>query len=198
MRIFSSRENSLSFRHHRRLRVQRGGHNIIRSAGIPKPVVLVDTREQQPLRLFAGHRNWIAGERRVALKTATTRLKGWRACWRWSARVWRPGGLHCHKAARFLTCCSRCEAPLEGHFGGGFLRGHQARLGYGRNPIGCSSNAVAGCWMRLRPSSAFPFCSPRGIGNWPRSGRQLAFQTLYYWWLEQNGYGRMLIDTDGL
>jgi hypothetical protein len=31
-----------------RLRVMRGGHKIIRSARIPKPVVLVDTRERQP------------------------------------------------------------------------------------------------------------------------------------------------------
>ena len=47
----------------------RDGHNIIRSARIPKPVVLVDTRVKELLPLFANHPNWIGGERRVALKT---------------------------------------------------------------------------------------------------------------------------------
>ena len=59
-----------------RLLVKRDGHSLLRSAGIPKPVVLVDTREQQPLPLFANHRNWIAGERRVALKTADYSIEG--------------------------------------------------------------------------------------------------------------------------
>ena len=39
-----------------RLRVMRDGHNIIRSARIPKPVVLVDTREKEPLPLG---KSWI-------------------------------------------------------------------------------------------------------------------------------------------
>jgi len=53
----------------KRLLVMRNGSSIIRSAGVPKPVVPVDTREKQPLLLFANHPNWIAGERRKALKT---------------------------------------------------------------------------------------------------------------------------------
>ena len=36
-----------------RLRVMRDGHNIIRRARIPKPIVLVDTRERTPWPLFA-------------------------------------------------------------------------------------------------------------------------------------------------
>lgn len=40
-----------------RLRVLRGGHNIIRSARLPKPIVLVDTRERAPLPLHANHPN---------------------------------------------------------------------------------------------------------------------------------------------
>ena len=59
-----------------RLRVMRDGHNIIRSARIPKPVVLVDTREREPFPLHANHPNWIAGERRVALKTGDYTVEG--------------------------------------------------------------------------------------------------------------------------
>jgi hypothetical protein len=40
-----------------RLRVMRDGHNIIRSARIPKPIVLVDTREREPFPLHANHPN---------------------------------------------------------------------------------------------------------------------------------------------
>jgi hypothetical protein len=59
-----------------RLLIKRDGRSLLRSAGIPKPVVLVDTREQQPLPLFANHRNWIAGERRATLKTADYSIEG--------------------------------------------------------------------------------------------------------------------------
>jgi hypothetical protein len=54
----------------------RDGHNIIRSAGIPKPVVLVDTREKDPLSLLANHPNWIGGERRVILKIGDYTVEG--------------------------------------------------------------------------------------------------------------------------
>jgi ERCC4-type nuclease len=41
-----------------RLLVKRGGHSITRQ--IPKPVVIIDTREKTPFT-FTCHRNWIAG-----------------------------------------------------------------------------------------------------------------------------------------
>lgn len=59
-----------------RLRVMRDGHNIIRRARIPKPVVLVDTRERKPFPLHMNHPNWIEGERRVALKTGDYTVMG--------------------------------------------------------------------------------------------------------------------------
>ena len=62
-----------------RLRVMRKGHNVIRSEGIPKPVVLVDTREKEPLPLYANHPNWIGEERRKALKTGDYTVEGMEA-----------------------------------------------------------------------------------------------------------------------
>jgi len=59
-----------------RLRVMRDGRSIIRSARVPKPVVLVDTRERAPFPLYANHPNWIGGERRVALKTGDQPFQG--------------------------------------------------------------------------------------------------------------------------
>jgi len=59
-----------------RLRVMRNGRSIIRAACIPKPVVLVDTREQKPWPLHRNHPNWIGGERRASLKTGDYSLEG--------------------------------------------------------------------------------------------------------------------------
>jgi ERCC4-type nuclease len=56
-----------------RLIVKRGGSSITRQ--VPKPVVLVDTREQLPLS-FERFPNWIAGERRATLKTGDYTVEG--------------------------------------------------------------------------------------------------------------------------
>ena len=56
-----------------RLIVKRGGHSITRE--IPKPVVLIDTREQMALS-FARFPNWIAGERRQKLAVGDYSIEG--------------------------------------------------------------------------------------------------------------------------
>ena len=56
-----------------RLLVKRGGHSITRQ--IPKPIGLVDSREQMPFD-FAGFPNWIGGERRQALKVGDYSVEG--------------------------------------------------------------------------------------------------------------------------
>ena len=59
-----------------RLRVMRDGCNTIRREKIPKPVVLVDTREKDPFPLFENHPNWIKAERRETLKTGDYTVEG--------------------------------------------------------------------------------------------------------------------------
>jgi ERCC4-type nuclease len=54
----------------------RQGHAVVRDWQIPKPVVLVDTREQAPLPLRENHPNWIEEERPVALKTGDYSVEG--------------------------------------------------------------------------------------------------------------------------
>lgn len=56
-----------------RLLVKRGGHSITRQ--IPKPIVLVDSREQMPFD-FTRFPNWIGGERRQALKVGDYSVEG--------------------------------------------------------------------------------------------------------------------------
>ena len=56
-----------------RLTVKRSGHSITRQ--VPKPVVLVDTREQMPFD-FSRFPNWIAGEKRKALRVGDYSVEG--------------------------------------------------------------------------------------------------------------------------
>jgi len=56
-----------------RLLVKRGGHDITRS--IPKPTVIVDTREQNPF-LFDQFGNWIGGTTRQALSPGDYSIVG--------------------------------------------------------------------------------------------------------------------------
>ncbi|OQC55406.1 MAG: hypothetical protein BWX55_00112 [Deltaproteobacteria bacterium ADurb.Bin022] len=57
----------------RRLIVKRGGHSITRE--IPKPVVLIDTREKYPFD-FSKFPNWIAAQKNQALKAGDYSIEG--------------------------------------------------------------------------------------------------------------------------
>jgi ERCC4-type nuclease len=56
-----------------RLIVKRDGHSITRQ--VPKPIVLIDTREQYPFD-FNRFKNWIGGERSLALKAGDYSVEG--------------------------------------------------------------------------------------------------------------------------
>ena len=56
-----------------RLIVKRGGHSITRQ--IPKPTILIDTREQTPFS-FERFPNWIAGEERRTLRVGDYSIEG--------------------------------------------------------------------------------------------------------------------------
>src|SRR5687768_6119526 len=59
-----------------RLAVKRKGRSLLRSANVPKPIVLIDSCEQQPWPLHASHPNWIEGETRTRLKTGDYSIAG--------------------------------------------------------------------------------------------------------------------------
>jgi hypothetical protein len=59
-----------------RLQVLPNGRSIIRVARVPKPEVLVDTRERVSFPLYANLPKWIGGERRVNMKTGVYTLEG--------------------------------------------------------------------------------------------------------------------------
>lgn len=90
-----------------RLLVKRGGRDITLS--IPKPVVLVDTLEQNPFT-FTNHRNWIEAVERRRLETADYSIRGMEhlvALERKSLNDLLVTLMH-HRA-RFLRQCERME-----------------------------------------------------------------------------------------
>jgi len=184
-----------------RLRVMRDGRNIVRSARIPKPVVLVDTREQDPLPLYASHRNWIAGERRVALKTGDYTVEGMENLLSLERKN-LPDLVACTVTyrQRFLVACSRLarlrwkavliEATLED-----IKSGWEAF----DIPSEVHPNAVCGTLDAIEAKFGIPIIYTSAV-------RELATERaaswlskhFTYWWLETRGYRRVLIDSDKL
>lgn len=184
-----------------RLRVMREGRNIIRSAGVPKPVVLVDTREQEPFALHANHPNWIGGERRVALKTGDYTVEGMEdllalerknladlvAC---TVTYRRRFLAACARLARFRWKAILIEATLE-DIKGGFERFDI--------PSEVHPNAACGTLDAIEARFGIPviYASTAKELATERAASWLS-KHFTYWWLEQQGHGRVLIDADGL
>lgn len=184
-----------------RLRVMRNGHNIIRSEGIPKPVVLVDTREQYPLPIFANHRNWIGGERRQALKTGDYTVEGMETllC---LERKSLADLVDCTVTSRtrFIRCCGRIakfkwkailiEATLED------IKSGFEDFGI---PSGVHPNSVTGTLDAIEAKFGIPILYSSRVRELATE-RAASWLSKYftYWWLEEHTLGRLLIDSDKL
>jgi ERCC4-type nuclease len=184
-----------------RLLVKRDGHSFLRSAAIPKPIVLVDTREQLALPLLPDHRNWIAGERRVPLKTGDYSVEGMETllalehksladlvnCTNVSRERFIAG---CARLAKFRWKAILIEASYE-----------DIKRGWDFDEVQSNvhPNAVCGLLDAVEAKFGIPVLltsrhrelATERAANW-------LSKHFTYWWLEQNGFGRMLIDSDRL
>lgn len=178
-----------------RLLVKRGGRAI--TGKVPKPVVLVDTREQEPLRLsrFA---NWIASERVATLETGDYSIEGMESlvCLERKSLSDLVGTLM-HGRQRFFRELERMQAfrhraiLVEATYDDvkspyTFAAGIQAH-----------PNGVAGSLDALEIKFGVPVI-------YTSQSRELAEEKaaswlskiFTYWWLESNGLGRYLQDDD--
>lgn len=184
-----------------RLVVKRDGRSILRSASVPKPVVLVDTREQQPFALLASHPNWIGGERRMALKTGDYTVEGMEGLLALERKN-LPDLVACIVTyrRRFLASCERLakfewkailiEATYE-----------EIKRGWGETdiPSQVHPNAVCGTLDAIEAKFGIPII-------YSSTHRELATERaaswlskhFTYWWLEENGFARVLVDSDKL
>ena len=197
----SSRDGCFASPSTSRLRVMRDERNIIRSARIPKPVVLVDTREREPFPLYASHPNWIGGERRVALKTGDYTLEGMESLLALERKnladlvactvTYRRRFLAvCGRLARFRWKAILVEATFE-NLKGGFEPFDI--------PSGVHPNAVCGTLDAIEAKFGIPIIYTSTI-QYLATERAASWLSKHftYWWLEQHGYGRVLIDSDRL
>jgi len=184
-----------------RLRVMRNGSSIVRTAAVPKPVVIVDSREQQPFQFIPDHRNWIGGERRLALKTGDYSIEGMESLLSLERKS-LADIVACTVTyrKRFLASCARLakfrwkgiliEATFE-DIKSGF---EQFDI-----PSDVHPNAVTGTLDAIEAKFGIPIIYTSTI-------RQLAAERaaswlskhFTYWWLETHQLGRVLIDDDKL
>jgi len=183
-----------------RLRVVRKGHSIIRSESIPKPVVLVDTREKEPFPLYVNHPNWIGGERRETLKTGDYTLEGMEsllclerksladlvAC---TVTYRRRFIASCSRLARFTWKAIIVEATFE-DIKGGF------------EPFDIPSdvhpNSVCGTLDEIEAKFGIPIIYTSTIQDLAAERAASWLSKHFTYWWEQHGLGRVLTDSDRL
>jgi ERCC4-type nuclease len=185
-----------------RLCVKRDGHQVVRAWSIPKPVVLVDTREQTPWRLVESHPNWVAGETRVALASGDYSIEGMQDV----LALERKSMVDAIRSAvtdreRFIRACARL----------GKLRWKaiviEATYEDLKSPYddvegiesGAHPNAVVGTLDAIEAKFGIPVIytsQVRALAE-ERAASWLS-KHFTYWWLEKHGHGRVLIDEDGL
>lgn len=185
-----------------RLSVVRDGHAMVRTWKIPKPIVLVDSREQMPLDLYANHPNWFAGERCIALKAGDYSVEGMENIMALERKSMADAiGSTMAGRERFIRSCARLakfrwkailiEATYE-----------DMKTPYYRFEdlvTEAHPNAVCGTLDAIEAKFGIPIL-------YSSSNRNLATEKaaswlskhFMYWWLEQNGHERVLIDSDGL
>jgi ERCC4-type nuclease len=184
-----------------RLIVKREGRSIIRSASIPKPVVLVDTRERDPFPLYANHQNWIEGEKHLALKTGDYSVEGMESVLSLERKSLADlVGCTVTDRQRFLAVCARLaqfrwkailiEASLD-DIKGGFEAFDI--------PSGVHPNAVCGTLDAIEAKFGIPVIYT-SINKCLATERAASWLSKHftYWWLEQKGHGRVLDDMDQL
>ncbi len=187
----------------RRLCVMRDGHAVVRAWRIPKPTVLVDTREQQPYDLAGAHPNWIGTVRLATLKTGDYTVEGMESVLALERKS-MADAIQCTMAgrARFIRSCKRLAAfrwkavLIEATYEQmkSYYQGWDDELCTDAHP-----NAVCGTYDAIEAKFGIPviYTSRNRSLATERAASWLS-KHYTYWWLELNGHSRTLIDTDGL
>jgi len=163
-----------------RLSVMRNGAAVVRAWKIPKPVVLVDTREQRAFPLADNHPNWIGGEKRVKLAAGDYSIEGMQDILSLERKSLADAiGSTMAGRARFIRSCERLAAYrwkaiiIEAKFGLGLKRqegpegqegreghlrelAHRAERGVGEHRSGRSLSSLRSLQSLLSLPAAYP------------------------------------------
>ena len=181
-----------------RLQVKRDGHSLIRSAGIPKPIALVDTREQRPLPLFASHPNWIGGQRVATLPTGDYTVDGMEQILALERKS-LPDLVSCTVSDR-IRFLKQCDRLAEFRWKAILIEATYEDIKRGFCiPSDVHPNSVTGTLDAIEAKHGIPVLYSSTVRTLAteRAASWLSKFFTYYW-LEENGYGRLLQDEDGL
>lgn len=178
-----------------RLIIKRGGKQI--SGKVPKPVVLVDSREQMPLDL-ARFDNWFAGEKRVALETGDYSLEGLEHLVSYERKSLQDVvGTLCHSRERFIR---EMERLATFKYKGIIIEADYSTL---KTPYSFYSlveahpNGICGSLDAIEIKYGVPitYASSNRLLVEEKLGSLLS-KIWNYEWLEQAGLGRVLVEGD--
>lgn len=178
-----------------RLIVKRGGKAI--TGTVPKPVVLVDTREQLPFT-FDGFGNWIASARRATLPTGDYSVEGMDNLLTMERKSLSDLiGTLMHNRERFFAECERLTAfkwraiLVEASY-------EDIKSPYTQTEfIKAHPNGVIGTLDALEAKFGIPviFTSQNRALAEEKAASWLS-KHFTYWWLESNQMGRVLQEGD--
>ncbi len=177
-----------------RLIVKRDGHSITRQ--IPKPVVLIDTREKLPFD-FSRFPNWIAEEKRQKLKVGDYSVEGMEKLLVLERKTLsdlittlmqerQRFFTMCEQLAKYRWCALLVEASYE-----------DIKSPYDADYTIAHPNAVSGTLDALEAKFGIPVIY---TSQYKPLAEEKAASWLSkhftYWYLEKNGFGRVLQEED--
>lgn len=177
-----------------RLLVKREGHSI--TGKIPKPVVLVDTREQRPFR-FERFSNWIEGERSATLPVADYSVEGMEGVLALERKSLEDlvATLTANRA-RFFTMCEKLQdyrwraIIVEGSY-------EDVKSPYPSSFTDAHPNGISGSLDALEAKFGIPVIyTSRHRALAEEKAASWLSKHFTYWHLEQTGMGRVLQDGD--
>lgn len=178
-----------------RLIVKRGGSAI--TGKVPKPTVLVDTREQTPLDL-ARFDNWVAGCRTETLETGDYSIEGMQdlVCLERKSLVDLVGTLMHHRE-RFFRQLERMQAfPYRAILVEASYEDIKSPYRF-MDEVTAHPNGVSGSLDALEVRYGIPVIyTSRNRALAEEKAASWLSKTFTYWWLEANGLGRVLQEGD--
>lgn len=178
-----------------RLIVKRGGSAITRT--VPKPVVLVDTREQSPLEI-GRFDNWFEGSKLATLETGDYSIEGMEHLVSLERKSLNDlVATLMHNRQRFFRELERMQAfPYRAILVEASYEDVKSPYSF-TNDIAAHPNGVSGSLDALEVRFGIPviYTSRKRALAEEKAASWLS-KTFTYWWLETNGLGRVLQEGD--
>ena len=179
-----------------RLLVKRGGHAITRQ--VPKPVIVVDTREQMPY-LFQGYRHWVGDVVRASLPTGDYSVQGLEAAVALERKSLADLVLSLTASReRFLRECERlAEIPQRAILVEATWEEIKTPYTDSEIPSSAHPNAIAGSLVAIQARWNIPLiCLSRDRALCEEWAASWLTKVATYAWLETQGLGRALREGD--